>query len=145
MFTSKRDCKTNGKLEKCKTNAIQTNLGIFTHSAAYSDLFRNYLGIFWTLAYSELWYIQYPCKFKTRGISRTLVYPKLWHIQNQRHSESWVSQNPEIFRTGVILRTLPNIYNRALWERANDYNYFRNISFSCPLLYERYMIFLVQV
>ena len=99
-------------MEKCKTKG---HSGIFRHIHAYSDIFRHisktypniirhiqaYSGIiqanskpFVTLAYSELWYIQNPGIFKTRGIFRTLVHPKLWHIQNLRHT-----QNPELLKT----------------------------------------------
>ena len=52
---------------KCKTKAIQTDLGTFRHNQAYSETCVN-------LAYSEPWYIQNPDIFKTRNICRTLVH-----------------------------------------------------------------------
>ena len=72
---------------KCKTKAIQADLGIFRHIRTYLDIIRHtqaYSGIIQAysepcvaLAYSKLWYIQNPGIFKTRGILRTLLYPKL--------------------------------------------------------------------
>ena len=50
---------------KCKTKAIQTDLGTCRHNQAYLKPCVN-------LAYSEPWYIQYM-SFKTRNIFRTLV------------------------------------------------------------------------
>ena len=92
------------QIVKCKNVKQKTDLGIITHILAYSDISRHeqeYLGIFIhvysepfvTLAYSELWYIQNPGIFKTRGIFKTLVYIKLWHIKNQAHI-----QNPVLLR-----------------------------------------------
>ena len=134
-------------MRKCKTKAIQADLGIFTHIPAYSGILRYiqaYSGIVQsysepsvTLAYSEIWYIQNIDIFKTRCIFRTLIYSKLWHIHNQRHI-----QNPGQFRTlgysehGGIHRALSNIYSGELWETPNGYNFFRSISFSCPLVHE---------
>ena len=60
---------------------------------AYSGVIQAYSVPCVTLTYSELWYIQNPGIFETRGIFRTLVYPKLWHIQNLKHI-----QNPGQFR-----------------------------------------------
>ena len=127
MLKKKKDCKTNGKIGKCKTKAIPVDLDIFTHFAAYSGIFRHiqaYSAIIQacsescaTLTYSEPWYIQNPGIIKIRSIFRTQVYPKLWHIQKHRHF-----QNPGIFRTGGIHRTLSNIYHGALPETANSYN-----------------------
>ena len=123
-----------------------TYSGILRHNQAYLGIFRNYSGIFCTLHKTGIFrtHMVYSNHgiFKTRDIFRTMVYPKLWYIQNQRHI-----QNPGLFRTGAILRTLPNIYSGALWETVNgykhfaSYNYFRNISFSCPLFHEIKMIF----
>ena len=62
---------------KCKTKAIQTDLGTFRHNQAYSKPFVS-------LAYSEPWYIQNPDIFKTRNIFRTPVHWRLWHIQSPR-------------------------------------------------------------
>ena len=57
---------------KCKTKAIQTDLGTCRHNQAYLKPCVN-------LAYSEPWYIQYPA------------------IQNQKHI-----QNPGTIRTRYI-------------------------------------------
>ena len=94
-------------LNHSKTKAIQTDLGIFRHippylgksryNQAYSGIFRNYSGIFWTLFNPGIGI------FKTRGIFKTLVYPKLWHIQN-----------PGLFRTGGILRTFTMPHEKQL-------------------------------
>ena len=99
--------------------------GIFSQIQKYPDMMRyiwTYSGVIKayserciTLAYSELWYIQ---KFWIPGISKTLT-----HWEPEIYSESWVIQIPGIFSTGGILRTLPNIYNGALWGPANDYNW----------------------
>ena len=87
-----------------KSKAIQADLGISTHTPAYSGITRHIqelfkhiqvpvkLGIFralaiWEPGYSELWYIQ------NLGIFRILVYSETWYIENQRHL-----QNPGIFK-----------------------------------------------
>ena len=93
-------------MEKCKTKAIQADLGIFSifwHNQAYSDTSRHnqaYCGIIQTyfelcvtLAYSELWYIRILAYSKPEAYSEPL-YPKLWHVQIQRYI-----QNPGLFRT----------------------------------------------
>ena len=121
-------------------------------SLQYSVIFRNYSGIFWTLCnsgifrtllwYSESWHIQ-----NQRHI-RTLAYPKLWHIQNQRNI-----QDPGLFR--ILGYSEPEAYSEPSLtymiegETASgyvfaSYNYFRNITFSCPLVHEISMIFLMQ-
>ena len=106
------------EMGKCKTKAIQAYLGIFTHVLAYSGIFRHnraYLGTLKaysepcvTLACSEPSYIQNPGIFRIRGIFKTLVY-----------SEPCQTFTMERFA-----------------EIVNEYNYFRNISFSRSLLYE---------
>ena len=97
------------------------NLGIFTHTHAYSDIIRDiqaYSGIIEgysepcvTPAYSELWYIQNPGIYKIRSIFRTLS-KTLAHSEPETYSESWAIQNPGIFRT--ILRILSSICDGAL-------------------------------
>ena len=47
---------------KCKTKAIQTDLGTFRHKQAYPRIIQVYLGIFKTLCNS--------------GIFRTVIYPE---------------------------------------------------------------------
>ena len=73
---------------KCKTKAIQTDLGTFRHSQAYSKPCAN-------LAYSEPWYIQNPDTFKTRNIFKTLV-----------HSEPRCIGNSGILNTQGLFRHL---------------------------------------
>ena len=102
---------------KCKTKAIQADLGIFTHVPAYSGTFRlvkpysgilrhihefsrhiqTYSGSYLTLAYAKPWYIQNPGMFRTRGIFNPII----------------------IF---------------------SNYNYFLNINFPCSLLHEIYIM-----
>ena len=60
---------------KCKTKAIQTDLGIFRHNQAYPGIIQAYPKLCVTLAYLEPWYIQNP------------------DIQNQKHI-----QNSGLFR-----------------------------------------------
>ena len=104
------------------------------------------------LAFSELWYIQNPGIFKAKVIFRTLLYPKLWYIQNQRHI-----QDPGLFRT--LGYSVPEPYSEPCQTSTMEhfekqltaiitvasYNYFQNISFSCPLVHEKNMICLMQV
>ena len=125
-----------------------TYSNIIRHIQAYSRFIQAYSEPCVTLTYSELWYIQNSQIFKTRGIFRTLVYPKLWLVQNQRHI-----QNPGLFRTlGYSeLEACSEPCQTFTMERFEKQvtaiitfpscNYFRNISFSCPLVHERNMIF----
>ena len=85
-------------MKKCTTKAIQADLGRFTHSPAYSDIFKNnqvYPGIIQVVIFKH---IQKPDIFRTH-ITR--------HIQNQKHI-----QKP------IIFRTLPNIYDRTFCENS---------------------------
>ena len=80
-------------MRKCKTKAIQENLGTFSHIPASSDRFmhnqtyptiiQTYSKLYVILAYSEPTYIENTCTFRTRGILRVLAYSEPWHIQNQ--------------------------------------------------------------
>ena len=92
-----------------------------------------------------------PDIFKTKGIFRTLVYPKLWHIQNQRHI-----QNPGLFKT--LGYSEPETYAEPCQVSMMECfekqlttiiifassNYFRNISFSCPLVHKINPFFLMS-
>ena len=112
-------------MEKCKTNAIQADVGIFPHILAYSDIFTSIfrtlcnLGIFRTQVhfdletYSEPWYIHNP------GIFRTVVYSQPWYIQNPVKHLRW------------------SVFAKIV----NGYNYFHKISFSSSLLYEKILFF----
>ena len=70
---------------KCKTKAIQTDLGTFRHNQTYPGIIQAYSGKFRTLCYPDI--------FKT-GISRTLTYS-----EPGAYSEPWHIHNPGIFRT----------------------------------------------
>ena len=68
---------------KCKTKAIQTDLGTFRHNQAYLGIIQTYSGIFRKLTYLEPWYIQNPDIIRIRSIFRTtLVYSEQRYIQN---------------------------------------------------------------
>ena len=68
---------------KCKTKAIQTDLGTFRHNQAiYPGIIQTYPGIFRTLTYLEPWYIQNPDIIRIRSIFRTLACLQPWCIQN---------------------------------------------------------------
>ena len=68
---------------KCKTKAIQTDLGTFRHNQAYPGIIQAYSKPCVTLAYLEPQSIQNHDIYKLRNIFRTLVYSELWHIQTQ--------------------------------------------------------------
>ena len=74
---------------KCKTKAIQTNLGTFRHNQEYPGTMQAYSEPFLTVVYLEPCYIQNP------DIFRTPVYSERWYIQN-----------------------LSNIYNEAFCENS---------------------------
>ena len=57
-------------MSKCKTKAIQTDLGTFRHNQSFPGIIQAYL---------ESWYIQNP------GIFINPVYSECWHIQSPRH------------------------------------------------------------
>ena len=150
---------------KCKTKAIDADLGIlrhilaysdiFRHNQAYSGIFRNYSGLFWALCnpdifrilvYSESSHIQDQSHIQNPCISKVLA-----HSEIETYSESWALQNPRIIRTGFIPRTLWNIYNGLLEKQLTaitifaNYNHFCNITFSCPLIHKINMTFLMQI
>ena len=127
----------------------------FMQIQAYSAIFRHILEYSEPciiLIYSEFWYIQNRRIFKTRAIFRILVYPKLWHIQKQRYI-----QNLGLFRTlGYSeLEAYPEPCQISTMERFEkqlttivifaSYNYFCNITFSCPLVHKINMTFLIQI
>ena len=65
---------------KCKTKAIQTDLGTFRHNQAYPGIIQAYSKPCVILTYLEPWYIQNPNIFKIRNIFRTLVDSDPWYI-----------------------------------------------------------------
>ena len=109
---------------ECETKSLPADVGIFTHIAICSDIFRHN-EVYWgtTPVYSSIF--------------RTLVYSKPLRIQNQRHS-----QNSDIFRA------LSNIYDGTM-ERfvqiGSSYNNFCNVSFPRSLLYEINIFFSMHV
>ena len=94
---------------KCKTKAIETDLGTFRHNQAYPGIIQVYSKPCVTLAYSEPWYILNPDIFKIRNILRTLVY-----------SEPWYIQNPGMFRSLAYskFKAYSDIYNEAFCENS---------------------------
>ena len=88
VYSSFRQGITVGK---CKTKAIQTDLGTFKHNRvdpgiiqAYSGIFKNRCnpGIFRTVVYPEPWHVHNP------GIFRTSVYSECWYNQTPRHIQN---------------------------------------------------------
>ena len=55
---------------KCKTKAIQTDLGTFRHNQTYPGIIQTYSDIF--MLYSEPQYISNAGIFKIQGILRAL-------------------------------------------------------------------------
>ena len=90
---------------KCKTKAIQTDLGRFRRNHAYSKPCV-------TLVYLEPWYIQNPDVFKPEA------YSEPWHIQNLRifrtlaYSKSEAYSEPCQTSTMKRFAKIVNGYNR---------------------------------
>ena len=130
----------------------------FRHIQAYSDISKNYSGIF-----------RIVCN---HGIFRTVTYPELWHIQNQMHiqnpgifiSDPWHIHNPDILRTPIYserwhiqnTRHIQNLVKHLGWSMSRkwltaiitftNYNYFGSINLLGSLLHEiNISIFLIQV
>ena len=104
---------------KCKTKAIQTDLGTLRHNQVYSKPCVN-------LTYSEPWYIQNPDIFKTRNIFRTLVY-----------SEPRCTENYGIFKTQGLFRYLRcQTSTMKRFVKTVNGKWFRNISLRRSLLHE---------
>ena len=169
VFKSKRGCKNrwgNGEMQSKSHSGIfrhiYTNSGIFRHIHTYPDIIRDiqaysviihvYSEACVTLADSELWYIHNPDLFKTRGKLRTLVYSKLQHIQNQRHIHIpglfiiFGYSEPEAYSEHCQIAAM-ECFEKQLTAIIifASYDYFRNISFSCPLVHAINMIFRVPV
>ena len=132
---------------KIHGHTIQTYLD----KIEYSGIFRNYSSIFWPLCHPGIFWIL--------AYSKPEVYSGPWCIQN-----SGVFRTRDIFRIlGYFFRALgysePKAYSEpcqsSMMERFKkqlksiiiftSYNYFQNISFSCPPVHEINMIFLIQV
>ena len=73
-------------MSKCKTKAIQTDLGTFRHNQTYPEIIQTYSQTCVTLTYLKLWYIQNPHILRIRSIFRIARY----------------TNNPGIFRTPVF-------------------------------------------
>ena len=72
-------------MSKCKTKAIQTDLGTSRHNQTYPEIIQAYSQACVTLTYLKLWYIQNPDILRIRSIFRITRY----------------TNNPGIFRTPV--------------------------------------------
>ena len=75
-------------MAKCKTKAVQTNLGSFMHNQIYPGIIQAYSEPCATLTYLKLRYIQNP------DIFRTPVYSECWYIQNPSHIQNPVKRLP---------------------------------------------------
>ena len=106
-------------MEKCKTKAIQANLGIFTHIRAYSGIFRAYSRIFRTLCNPDIF--------------RTLVYS-----ESEEYSEPWCIQIPDIFKT--LAYSEPCQTWSVVVKIVNGYNYFY-VSFSRSIYFMKKIFF----
>ena len=108
---------------KCKTKAIQTDLGTFKYNQAYPGIIQMYSGILRTLTYLEPWHTQNVGIIIIRSIFRTLTYLQPWYIQNCG-----------IFRTMAYLKS--KVYSepcqtfmmKRFVKIGNGYNYFRKLS-----------------
>ena len=85
---------------KCKTKAIQIDLGRFRHNQAYSKPCVN-----WAVVYPEPWHIQNQKHIQNHCIFRNPVNLKLWHIQNAR-----------LIQTSAM----SNIYDQAFCENSQS-------------------------
>ena len=80
-------------MEKCKTKAIQADVGMFTHIRAYSDIFKEkqpysqaHSEPSVNLAYLESWHIQNPAKHL-----RWSIFAKIVNNYNYFHNISFSS------------------------------------------------------
>ena len=103
-------------MSKCKAKAIQTGLDTFRKNHAYPVVIQAYSKPYVTLVYLELWYIQNPDIFRTRGIFRTLAYSQPWYIYN-----------PRIFRTLTYSEPCQISAVKRFAKTVNGYNYFRKL------------------
>ena len=85
--------------------------------------------------YSEPWYIQNSGTFRTRDILKILDYSEpLGYSESEAYSQPYQASTIERLKkqlTAIIVFA--------------SYNHFRSISFSCPLVHEINIIFLMQV
>ena len=77
-------------------------------------------------------HIQNPGTSETFEYSEPETYSEPWDVQNRRHAQNFVKHLRWSAQLTVII-----IFT--------SYNYFCNISFSCPLVQELNMIILMQV
>ena len=68
-------------MDKCKTKATQTDLGMLRHNQGKPGIIQAYSEPYVTLAYLNLWDIRNPDIFRTRSIFRTLACSQPWYIQ----------------------------------------------------------------
>ena len=123
----------------CGKMQSKSRLGIFPHTWAYSNIFRH------NQAYPGI--IQ-ACSgiFRTLhnpDIFRNLVEPRIQNLgsvaysEPDAYSEPWHIQNPGVFRTLAYSEPCQTSTMQHFAKIVNGYNYFRNISISCSLLYEK--------
>ena len=114
-------------MAKCKTIAIQKELGTFRHNQAYPGIIQSYSKPCVTLAYFEPWYIQNPHIFKIRNIFRTLVYSEPQYIQNYGIFKIQGLFRHLRFQTSTMKRFSKIVKGKQL----------RSISLPRPLLHEK--------
>ena len=99
---------------KCKTKAIQTDLGTFRHNQPYPGIIWAYSGIFRTLCNPGI----DPCISRTLRYAVPEVCSKPWHIQNSGifrtpvYSERWHIENPRLIHNPV------HIYHESFCENS---------------------------
>ena len=93
-----------------------------------------------TQNFGVFWHIQ-----NQRHIFITLIYPKLWHIQ-EIYSESWATRTLRYSHSESCKASTMERFQKQLMAIIifASYNYFHNIAFTCPLVHEINMIFLMQ-
>ena len=106
-------------MDKCKTKAIQTDLGPFRHNQAYPGMIQAYSKPCVTLAYLQPWYIQNPDIFRTISIFRTLAYSPAWYIQNHRIFRTLAYSKSEPYSEPCQTSTM-----KCFVKTVNGYHFF---------------------
>ena len=110
---------------KCKTKAIQRDLGTFRHNWAYPKIiqgFQAYSEPCVTLACLETWHNQNPNIFRTRSIFRTLAYSQPWYIQNSDIFRTMAYSKSEAYSEYCQTSTM-----KRFAKIINGYNYFHKL------------------
>ena len=104
---------------------------IYIQNSTYYCKFRHIQGYSCpTQTYSEFLYIQNPVIFRIQAHLEPEMYAESWAIRTLGCSE------PEVYSESCQTSTIG-----GLCETAKGYNYFCNIRFLCPVVYEKKMIF----